>query len=255
MTPARSNETTTDNAREGNSNSPDSPRGISRKDVLSSSAKLGIGVTAVGVLGHAAASPAMAVSTPHASPPSLTAAGKARLQAVLKRAAQDITFREALLQNPEQALKGTNLTAAEIKVVGDLHRVRIEEYGIDVRKFRSFLRDNGTKRPALTYAIDYYEQLPKLASLGISTADWSQLPGNTHGLGLATLTVGPAGTVPTLPSQGSTINVSGISPPGFNGTFVVVSSNGNEIQYVVASPGPYRNGGKVQFDSRGDSCF
>jgi len=78
----------------------------------------------------------------------LTADGKRRVEAVLARAAEDITFRAMLLENPEQALAGSDLDADERALFGPMRRVALEEWGVDVRRFRAFLRDNGTKLAA-----------------------------------------------------------------------------------------------------------
>jgi hypothetical protein len=65
------------------------------------------------------------------------------------RAAGDINFRETLLNNPEIALENSGLDVDEIRMVSNMRRVGLEEWGIDVRRFRSFLRDNGNKVSAL----------------------------------------------------------------------------------------------------------
>lgn len=75
----------------------------------------------------------------------LTTDGKERVESVLRRAAEDITFRELLLENPAEALKDTDLTEDEAAVLGTMRRVALEEWGVDVRSFRSFVLDNGNK--------------------------------------------------------------------------------------------------------------
>lgn len=75
----------------------------------------------------------------------LTPDGKVRVEAVLRRAADDIGFRESLLSNPSEALKDTDLTAEEAGVLASMRRVALEEWGVDVRSFRSFVLDNGNK--------------------------------------------------------------------------------------------------------------
>jgi hypothetical protein len=75
----------------------------------------------------------------------LTPDGKERVEAVLRRAADDISFRELLLSNPSEALKDTDLTATEADVLAKMRRVALEEWGVDVRSFRSFVLDNGNK--------------------------------------------------------------------------------------------------------------
>lgn len=75
----------------------------------------------------------------------LTPEGKERVEAVLSRAASDIEFRDFLLENPVEALKDTNLTEEEQEMVSRMKRVALEEWGVDVRRFRTFLLDNGNK--------------------------------------------------------------------------------------------------------------
>lgn len=75
----------------------------------------------------------------------LTPEGKARIESILNKAAQDIKFREHLTENPKEALKNTDLTDEEINVLSTMRRVALEEWGIDVRPFRNFLMDNGFK--------------------------------------------------------------------------------------------------------------
>lgn len=75
----------------------------------------------------------------------LDAAAKARIERVLDRALNDIEFREKLVANPLEALKDSDLTAEERNVVGTLKRVQLEEWGVDVRKYRMALSDNGFK--------------------------------------------------------------------------------------------------------------
>jgi hypothetical protein len=75
----------------------------------------------------------------------LTVDGKERVEAVLRRAADDIAFRERLLENPAEALKDTDLTEDEAQVLASMRRVALEEWGVDVRSFRAFVLDNGNK--------------------------------------------------------------------------------------------------------------
>ncbi|MGF1647350.1 MAG: Os1348 family NHLP clan protein [Kineosporiaceae bacterium] len=75
----------------------------------------------------------------------LTADGKERVENVLRRAADDIDFRERLMANPTEALKDTDLTPDEATVLATMRRVALEEWGVDVRSFRSFVLDNGNK--------------------------------------------------------------------------------------------------------------
>jgi len=75
----------------------------------------------------------------------LTPEGKERVETVLRRAAEDIGFRELLMENPTVALKDTDLTEDEARVLASMRRVALEEWGVDVRSFRSFVLDNGNK--------------------------------------------------------------------------------------------------------------
>lgn len=75
----------------------------------------------------------------------LSVEGKVRVEKVLDKALTNIEFREHLLDDPWAALNETDLTPDEKKMMFTLHRVALEEWGIDVRRFRSFLRDNGFK--------------------------------------------------------------------------------------------------------------
>lgn len=75
----------------------------------------------------------------------LAADGKERVETVLRRAAEDINFRERLLDNPAEALKDTDLTEDEATMLASMRRVALEEWGVDVRAFRSFVLDNGNK--------------------------------------------------------------------------------------------------------------
>lgn len=77
--------------------------------------------------------------------PALTPELKKKVESILAQAAQDISFRERLQKDPEQVLTAQGLTKQQASVVSDLRRVKLEEWGVDVRKFRSFLRDNGNK--------------------------------------------------------------------------------------------------------------
>jgi hypothetical protein len=87
-----------------------------------------------------AVAPAQALQVPE-----LTDEGRARVQAVLTRAAEDIEFRERLLSDADGALASTDLTPEEKSVLSVMRRVALEEWGVDVRRFRSFLRDNGNR--------------------------------------------------------------------------------------------------------------
>lgn len=73
------------------------------------------------------------------------AGSKRRVEAVLARAAEDIEFRELLFADPEAALKDSDLTDDEKAALSPMRRVALEEWGVDVRRFRAFLMDNGAK--------------------------------------------------------------------------------------------------------------
>lgn len=75
----------------------------------------------------------------------LTTEGKARVEAVLRRAADDIRFREQLLTEPAVALEGIELEREEREVLTSMRRTALEEWGVDVRRFRAFLMDNGNR--------------------------------------------------------------------------------------------------------------
>ena len=77
--------------------------------------------------------------------PKLTRARKAKIEGILTRALADIPFRESLMANPEKALAKEKLTPFELKMLSNLRRVGLEEWGVNVRKFRAFMRDNGNK--------------------------------------------------------------------------------------------------------------
>lgn len=77
--------------------------------------------------------------------PKLSTEGKQRVEAVLTRAAEDIEFRTLLLRDPDAALAGIELEDAERAMFGQMRRVALEEWGVDVRRYRAFLRDNGRK--------------------------------------------------------------------------------------------------------------
>ena len=73
----------------------------------------------------------------------ITEDGRKRVQDLLTRAAGDIEFRELLMENPSEALAGTDLTDAEKTAISGLRHVALEEWGVDVRAFHSFILDNG----------------------------------------------------------------------------------------------------------------
>lgn len=75
----------------------------------------------------------------------LTEEGKQRIESILNRAANDIEFRDLLLTEPRVALEDTDLTDEEVEVLSSMRRVKLEEWGVDVRRFRAWMRDNGNK--------------------------------------------------------------------------------------------------------------
>jgi hypothetical protein len=77
--------------------------------------------------------------------PTLTPELRTAVEAVLTKAATDVRFREQLQTDPDAALAGAGLPPGVCEFVSQLRRVGLEEWGIDVRRFRSFLRDNGNK--------------------------------------------------------------------------------------------------------------
>jgi hypothetical protein len=89
--------------------------------------------------------------------PELDEEGKTRVEAVLRRAADDIQFRMGLMNDPESTLADTDLTAEEKRLVASMRRVGLEEWGVDVRPFRAFLRDNGNKITALDFVLSQEE--------------------------------------------------------------------------------------------------
>lgn len=82
----------------------------------------------------------MSSSVPH-----LDEDAKQRVEAVLSRAAEEIEFRELLLADPDAALEETDLTDDEKVAMSSMRRVALEEWGVDVRRYRAFLMDNGNK--------------------------------------------------------------------------------------------------------------
>jgi hypothetical protein len=75
----------------------------------------------------------------------LTEAGRQRIDSILVQASEDIGFRERLLEDPRSALADKGLTPDELEMLSSMRRVALEEWGVDVRRYRSFLRDNGNK--------------------------------------------------------------------------------------------------------------
>lgn len=75
----------------------------------------------------------------------LTTEGKKRIESILERAVKDIEFRELLLADPNAALQNSDLTREEFEVLSSMRRVKLEEWGVDVRRFRAWMRDNGNK--------------------------------------------------------------------------------------------------------------
>lgn len=77
--------------------------------------------------------------------PALTGAVKEQIEGILRRASEDIEFRNLLLRSPAEALRETGLGEKEQSLLAAMRRVSLEEWGVDVRRFRAFLRDNGNK--------------------------------------------------------------------------------------------------------------
>lgn len=75
----------------------------------------------------------------------ITPESKERVEEILTKAAQDISFREALLEDPESTLESYDLSPDEKFALSTMKRVALEEWGIDVRNYRAFLMDNGYK--------------------------------------------------------------------------------------------------------------
>lgn len=73
----------------------------------------------------------------------LSTESKTKVEEVLRRAAEDIAFRELLLTQPAEALEGVELTVEEKELLVSMRRTVLEEWGVDVRRFRTFLMDNG----------------------------------------------------------------------------------------------------------------
>jgi hypothetical protein len=77
--------------------------------------------------------------------PLLTPDTKAKVERVLQRALDDVEFRELLTLNPVEALRDVDLGSAEKTILGRMKRVQLEEWGIDMRRYRVMARDNGNK--------------------------------------------------------------------------------------------------------------
>ena len=77
--------------------------------------------------------------------PTLTLQTKQAIEAILRRAAEDMDFRRSLMEEPDVALADYDLGEQERALLSDMRRVALEEWGVDVRRFRAFLRDNGNK--------------------------------------------------------------------------------------------------------------
>lgn len=78
----------------------------------------------------------------------LTPESKKTIEELLERASNDLTFREQLLNKPDDALSSTSLSQSDKEVLSLMRRVALEEWGVDVQKYRAFLRDNGAKMTA-----------------------------------------------------------------------------------------------------------
>jgi len=77
--------------------------------------------------------------------PLLTPDTKAKVEHVLQRALDDVEFREMLLMNPVEALRDVDLGAPEKAILSRMKRVQLEEWGVDMRRYRAVARDNGNK--------------------------------------------------------------------------------------------------------------
>jgi hypothetical protein len=88
-------------------------------------------------------------------PTPLTSERKAAIEAVLNKAAQNVNFREQLLSKPEVALKDSGLSSEDRAMLCNMRRVELEEWGIDVRGARAFLRDNGNKATPVSATTRY----------------------------------------------------------------------------------------------------
>jgi hypothetical protein len=73
----------------------------------------------------------------------LAAEKKAIVEGILERASSDIEFREKLLLNPQEALKDSGLTPEEKEILVSLKKVKLEEWGVDTRRYLMMARDNG----------------------------------------------------------------------------------------------------------------
>ena len=88
-----------------------------------------------------------------------------------------------------------------------------------------------------------------IRAIAVTGASWSSGSG-----GQATLTFAST----TAPFPGTQINVSGVSPSGYNGTFTIVSSSSTSVTYAKASnPGSYTSGGEINDlqDNQTDSTY
>lgn len=85
--------------------------------------------------------------------PVVQGVSKERMTRVLMRAAKDPNFRRVLLSSPDKVAGSVKLSQQEHELLAELKRVKLEEWGLDVRRFRAFLRDNGNKVSSLDVAI------------------------------------------------------------------------------------------------------
>lgn len=101
---------------------------------------------------------------------------KRGVELVLIRAADDIVYREQLLKDPRATLQGSGLGDKEIEAIETLNRVGLEELGVNVRAFRSFLRDNGNGVAAIHPIMEAVRQqqgdaIPRLSDLEKQTVE------------------------------------------------------------------------------------
>jgi hypothetical protein len=71
--------------------------------------------------------------------------GRGKVDEILSKALLDGEFRVALLTRASEALSMEELSAQELELLSDLQSDALEEYGIDVRPYRGFLRVDGQK--------------------------------------------------------------------------------------------------------------
>jgi hypothetical protein len=75
----------------------------------------------------------------------LTFEQKSRIETMLDKAVSDDEFRNDLLSQPKRLLAQFKLSRKEVDVLSEMSMMELEELGIDVRQYRSFLRKDGQK--------------------------------------------------------------------------------------------------------------